>query len=84
MTATVATTEATRSLTPTNHHLLERNRPMTTRHPIAALLAGAVITLSACGGSADVPASGAETPTVRSVADRHATNWQAYYDATHP
>ena len=56
---------------------------MTTRHPIAALLAGAVITLSACG-SAEVPPSGAETPTVRPVTPSHATAWQAYYDATHP
>jgi hypothetical protein len=57
---------------------------MTTRHAIAALLAGAAITLSACGRSSDVPPSGAETPTVQPVATRHATNWQAYYDATHP
>ena len=57
---------------------------MTTRHHAAALLAGAIITLSACGGQTDAPPNGAEVPTARPIAPEHVVAWQAYYDATHP
>jgi hypothetical protein len=56
---------------------------MTTRHTLAALLAGTIIAVSACGGPSTRPDS-AQAPTARPVAPQHVSAWQAYYDATHP
>jgi hypothetical protein len=57
---------------------------MSTRHHVTALLAGAIITMSACGGQPDARPSVAGTPATRPVATEHAIAWQAYYDVTHP
>jgi hypothetical protein len=51
---------------------------------MAAVLAGAIVILSACGGQPDAHPNSAEAPTMRPVAPEHAAAWQAYYDATHP
>ena len=45
---------------------------------VAALAAGLVLPLTACGAPADQPLGNSDRPAVD-----HVAAWQAYYDATH-